>query len=304
MATINSSYSFDLEDRITWDELAPSLQDKFKELWNKIYATNGYLDDRTNNIRITIGTAPPNKPIEYMEYWFDTRYMVTRAYVDGKWELTRAAWYGKNHNTVVSTPEAPLSKNPATVCHCHTITWPNEGYCHCKTQLWDPSTVPEGMVSDISFNQKTDSSASSKQYQLIINAKMDAVVIQTLNCYTDEVPNSNAILPSYTTTRVSNEIGEQVEYCTFDSKYDAMFDENANTSYVFNTGTVTIPITFGNNIKLTGLFGSLANYSNGPVTITLQVYTANQWKTIKTITLKGNPQYASHCHGNCHCARW
>lgn len=304
MATISNNYNFNLEDKITWDELAPSLKDKFKELWNKLYATNAYLDDRTGGIRVTISASPPSNPIEYNELWFDTRYMIWRTLVNKEWILTRAAWYGQDHTTVISTPEAPLSSNDRTNCHCYTIKYPNEGYCHCKAQMWDPSTVPEGQVSDIAFNKKINNPYTTKNYQWIIKADMDSTNIQTLNAYTADEPNANAIIPMYMTTRVTNEKGESVEYVSFDSRYDLMFDENNFTSYVFNTGTFIIPFTFGNATKLTGIFGRLAPYSNGPVTITLQAYANNTYNTIATITLAGNPQYAQHCHSNCHCQRW
>lgn len=305
MTTINSRYSFDLEDKITWDEWSPSLQDKLQALWNKLHATNAYLDDRIGGIRTTIDSAPPNDPVEYNELWFDTRYMILRSYTKGNWTLTKAAWYGGAHGSVVSTPEAPLSTNPVTNCHCYAIQYTNEGYCHCKSQMWDQSTVPEGQISDIAFNKKTDTSYNTNRYQWVIEVKMYGVIVQSLNAYTDENPNTNAIIPSTEATRVQNEQGGYSKYVTFDSQYDPMFDENATSSYVFNEEkTYTIPFTFAENIKLTHIFGRLAPYSNGPVTIHLQAYTSNSWKTIATITLNGNPQYATFCHGNCHCARW
>lgn len=305
MTTINARYSFDLEDKVTWDEWSPSLQDKFNQIWNKLYASSAYLDDRIGGIRTTIDSAPPNDPVEYNELWFDTRYMVLRSYTKGDWTLTRAAWYGGDHGSVVSTPEAPLSSNPATNCHCYAVNYTNEGYCHCKSEMWDPSTVPEGSTSNIAFNVSTDRSYLTTRYQWVIEIKMYGVIIQSLNGYTDENPNVNVIIPSTEMTRVENEQGQAVSYVTFDSQYDPMFDDNSTSSYVFaEERNYTIPFTFAQPVEITHIFGRLAPYSNGPVTIHLQAYYNNAWTTIKTITLAGNPQYATFCHGNCHCARW
>lgn len=304
MTTISTRYHFDLEDKVGWDELAPSLQDKFAELWNKLYMNNAWIDDRTGGIRVTIAAAPPSNPVEYCELWFDTRFMIWRTLRRGNWELTRAAWYPKDHTTVTSTPEAPLSTNDRTNCHCYTVKWNTDGYCHCKSQLWDSSTVPEGTKSNVAFNQKINNAYTTTRYKWIIKTQMDACNIQTLNAYTKENPNTNAIIPMDSTTRVTNEKGESVAYVTFDSKYDPLFDENTSTSFVFNTGTFEIPFTFAKPIKLTGIFGRLASYSNGPLTIQLYGYANNAWNFIAEITLAGNPQYAQHCHRSCHCRRW
>lgn len=304
MPSINSNYPFDLEDKVTWDELAPSLQDKFKELWNKIEATNAYLSDRIGDVRLTIDYKAPENPIEYAELWFDARYMILRSLINGEWKLTTAAWYKNNSSTVVSTPEAPLSTNERTNCHCYAVKYEQDGYCHCKSQMWDPSTVPEGQVSDIAFNKKINNTISSSKYQWVLKCNMDSINVQTLNAYTEENPNANAIIPNGTGSRVTDESGNLVATVTYDTKYDPIFDENSMTSYIFNSGTYTIPFTYTDPVKLTGIIGRLAPYSNGPVTIQLQVYSDTKYITIGEVTLAGNPQYAITCHGACHCARW
>ena len=304
MPTINANFNFNLEDKVTWEELAPSLQDKFKELWNKLNATNAWLDDRLGDIRITIDYDPPTAPVEYNELWFDLRYMVARAYVKGDWVLTRGAWYGKEASTVTSTPEAPLSTNDRTNCHCYAVDYGLPSYCHCKSQMWDPSTVPEGQQSNLAFNQNINNPYISTKYQWTIKCNMDSVNIQTLNATTEEDPNVNAIIPMNIVTNVPDSNGGSSPYCTFDSKYDPIFDGSTSTSYVFNTGTTTIPITFAQPIKLTNIFGRLAPYSNGPVTITFYVFVGSSYQQLAQITLAGNPQYAITCHNACHCARW
>lgn len=304
MPSINSNYPFDLEDKVTWDELAPSLQDKFKELWNKIEATNAYLSDRIGDVRLTIDYKAPENPIEYAELWFDARYMILRSLINGEWKLTTAAWYKNNSSTVVSTPEAPLSTNERTNCHCYAVKYEQAGYCHCKSQMWDPSTVPEGQVSDIAFNKKINNTISSSKYQWVLKCNMDSINVQTLNAYTEENPNANAIIPNGTGSRVTDESGNLVPTVTYDSKYDPIFDENSMTSYIFNSGTHTISFTYTDPVNLTGILGRLTPYSNGPVTIQLQVYSDTKYITIGEVTLAGNPQYAITCHGACHCARW
>ena len=66
------------EDKIQWEEWAPSLQDRLKALYLKIKAMSICLGHYTSAVRITIGDTQPTNPIPYGEIWWDTRYEVFR----------------------------------------------------------------------------------------------------------------------------------------------------------------------------------------------------------------------------------
>lgn len=297
--------SFNKEDKICWDELAPSLQDKFKFLQNLINEKKEEVNNRVGDVRVTIGKYPPSNPVEYCEVWFDTNIMALRVFAHRKWTITRAAWYGNSASSVESTTEANLSSNPRTNCHCYTVAFQQEGYCHCKVQLWDSSTAAAGTTSSISFNQDTNKSFNSTtDYRFILNTSVPGVSIASLNCTSEDSPNSDAIPSHGEIVRVKNAEGVYTDFCEFDPIYDQMFDQDSNSAYTVPPGTTVIPLKFANKIKLTTCHGKLFDYSNGPVTITLQANTNGGYMTIYTITLAGNPRGASTCHSNCHCARW
>lgn len=290
MSSINGRYKYNLEDNICWEELAPSLQDKFKALWAIINNIESYLNSRTGDVRVTVGPTPPQNPVEYAEFWIDTNFMAIRIFMEGKWEFTRGAWYGTSARDVFSTTESRLSSNPRTNCHCYIVKFENAGFCHCKMQLWDPSTVEVGSESPISFNKAIEVNYSSTMYfRFIINAATDGVVIQTLNTTDDIGNNTNAIVPKNNKDRqIDHQTGQYVYYCDYDDRYNAIFDGTTNTEYGFNKGITIIPIKYSSPMLMAGVFCRLNPYSKGPVTITLQAHNNGSFMTIMEKTLRGN----------------
>lgn len=307
MASTSSRYAFNPEDKINWEELAPSLQDKFKGLWNRLNNDNKYLSDRIGDVRFTVGYKPPFDPIEYCELWFDTNIMALRAYVNGKWELSRGAWYGNSNTDVKSTSEGRLSSNPRTNCHCYNVNHAQiigEGFCHCKMQLWDSSTVKVGEKSKLAFNQEIATPYNeTEQYRWIIDPKAPGVSIQELNGYNASNKQSTLILPIESQQKVEKN-GTFVYFCEFDSKYDGMFDNDRYTMYAAGTSRTIVPFTFAYKQKFAGVIGRLPGFSGGPVEITLQAYNAPNWITIFNTTLAGNPQAYSTCHDHFPCRDW
>ena len=109
MATIVSTFPlskivFDKEKKITWDEISPSLQERFNKLDVDILKDLNNISALFSYCRITIGANPPSDPkdppIPNKEIWFDTNENSLKFYMsrneDGNyaWEVTKAAWYG------------------------------------------------------------------------------------------------------------------------------------------------------------------------------------------------------------------
>jgi hypothetical protein len=306
MASTSSRYKFNPEDKINWEELAPSLQDKFKALWNSVNNNHQYLGDRIGDVRLTVGFDPPLDPIEYCELWFDTSIMTMRAYTDGKWTLTCAGWYGNSSKDVTSTDESRLSSNPRTNCHCYMVDHKGlqgDGFCHCKMQLWDSSTIQIGKASKISFNKLVEVPYSATdKYKWIITPSAPGVIIQTLNGYSVDNQSSYLIIPKDSQTKVLKN-GEYVPYCDFPEQFDPLFDDQYLTMFALDI-KYTIDVVFADKVKFGGIVGRLAPYSSGPVNIKLQAQNDSNWITIFEIALAGNPQYVTTCHRHCHCARW
>lgn len=95
---------FDKEKKITWDEISPSLQERFNRLNVDILSNLNNISALFSYCRVTIGEIPPNDPkdppIPNREIWFDTNENALKFYMsrneDGNyaWEVTKAAWYG------------------------------------------------------------------------------------------------------------------------------------------------------------------------------------------------------------------
>lgn len=96
--------AFNLEDKMKWSELAPSLQDKFIELEDAIKDQNVSYTQESSDIRWTVGDTPPFNPKNNAEMWFDTKYKVLRAFAQNNWEFTRAAWYGGDSSGITPPP--------------------------------------------------------------------------------------------------------------------------------------------------------------------------------------------------------
>lgn len=114
---------WDPEEQITWDEIAPSLQDRFKSISESIDRNMDHFDDLLLNARLTIGFDPPMHPEPDRDIWWDMNYDVLRAYtandIDAEeptygWQFTRAAWYGGSSNDikdeVIPSPSTQFSR--------------------------------------------------------------------------------------------------------------------------------------------------------------------------------------------------
>lgn len=295
--------AFNKEDKICWEELSPSLQDKFKSLQNMIDSEYSYLQDRSGDVRLTIGPEPPELAIEYAELWFDTNIMALRAYAHHKWSITRAAWYLDGASTVKSTTEANLSSNERTNCHCYTINYTLKKYCHCKTQLWDSSVVAVGSESKVSFNKVIEADfKGSNEYRLIFITSKPSVTVSGCNFYAQGTQGN--IVPSHEDAqRVLTGEGVYKDFCEFNEIYDPIFDASSYSSYTLNPGTTIIPLNFVNAQKFTHIHCNLLPYSNGPVTVRLQVNNSG-FRTIFEKTLPGDPAAYSICHSSCHGHSW
>lgn len=84
--------AFNLEDKIKWSELAPSLQKKFTDIDSIIKAEHDKTINQMSNVRTTISRVAPQNPINDKELWADEKYRVLRAFSDNFWEFTRAGW--------------------------------------------------------------------------------------------------------------------------------------------------------------------------------------------------------------------
>lgn len=114
---------WDPEEQIAWDEIAPSLQDRFKSISESIDRNMDHFDDLLLNARLTIGFDPPMHPEPDRDIWWDMNYDVLRAYtandIDAEeltygWQFTRAAWYGGSSNDikdeVIPSPSTQFSR--------------------------------------------------------------------------------------------------------------------------------------------------------------------------------------------------
>lgn len=317
MPSIDNNFNFNLEDKIKWEEWSPSLQDKLKEIWNQLKASNAWIDNRIGDVRITIDKNPPTYPVPFNEVWFDTNIMALRYYTNQGWKLTHGAWFGDSNNTLVDQPDSPLSHNPNTNCHCYTIQWENQDYCHCKTQSWNNS-IPQDSTTDMSFNVKVPKSVTVKKYRFEIESAAPSsgidAILGTLNITTSQY-GVGSITPTYQPNKVKNEVGVTVNYITTDEKYDNLFDDDYTSVLVLKQGKIYVNFIFGVATTITNIYGRLIPYSSGPVYINIQYQedTSTNWVNlfnnnidgrVTGIKLKGNYIPYSTCHSFCHCARW
>lgn len=305
------------EDKIQWEEWAPSLQDRLKALYLKIKAMSIFLGHYTSAVRITIGDTQPANPIPYGEIWWDTRYEVFRVLTNEGWVMTRATWYDGSTNSLSGTVESQLSTNPRTNCHCYIVDWNNANYCHCKSTSSAVTSVNINTQSNMAFNYNISSTSTkaTKYYKWKITTKKQSqevdVVFCMLNASDIATPTENAIIPIEGALNTIDVGGVATKYVSYDVGYSPLFSPNYNDTYSFaqvTTGDTVyeIPFTFGQPKTLTTIYGTLAPFSSGPVEIILYASYNNgsTWTELKKITLTGNFSAAIICHGSCHCARW
>lgn len=102
--------NFDKESLIRWDDIAPSLQEKFTTMANDIDKNMNSFDNLIQNSRLTISTDPPMHPETNRDVWWDDNYDVVRSYMAqyndkgqlgaSSWQYTRGAWYGGSHDDI------------------------------------------------------------------------------------------------------------------------------------------------------------------------------------------------------------
>ena len=78
--------------KVKWSELSPSLQEKFKNLENKVHDRAIDNSITVDSVKITISDKAPLHPENDKNLWIDTKYQVLRGYSENNWEPTRAAW--------------------------------------------------------------------------------------------------------------------------------------------------------------------------------------------------------------------
>lgn len=116
---------YDKEQKITWDEISPSLQARFTSIADQIETNMNHFDDLVNNYRLTIGYNPPLNPEANRDIWWDMNYDVVRFYMSknnngtNAWEYTRGAWYGGHSSDIkdeiIPAPSTAWSKMKSLV---------------------------------------------------------------------------------------------------------------------------------------------------------------------------------------------
>ena len=99
--------AFNLEDKIKWSELAPSLQKKFTDIDSIINSEYKNTINQMSNVRTTISRVAPSNPTNNQELWADEKYRVLRSFSSNFWEFTRAGWAKPG-----SAPADPGRDNP------------------------------------------------------------------------------------------------------------------------------------------------------------------------------------------------
>ena len=296
--------SFNLEDKVRWDELSPSLQDMLKNLYMKYHTMFSYYENMNNTVRITIGTKPPTFGVKYNELWFDTKYMVLRCLTDDGWILTRAYWYEPSAETVLDEVDAPRSRNPRTTCHCYSVEWEDQfkNLCHCHKVTYIAPIVGNNKITDTAFNVDTSGAVYSTDYRIIVTVSSPSVFVETLNAINADNPGVSAIQPINNGVTNLGEITKDTTYNTVPQEYNFIFDDSDLSGCEFTTGTKVIPITFTKKVKLSKFYGQIQDGIKGPVKFELQEKNGGSWFTISNVTLNGNyvANSGKKCYNNRH----
>ena len=280
--------SFNLEDKVRWDELSPSLQDELKSLYNRYHAMYGVFENTNNTIRITVGKNPPKFAIKYNELWFDTKYMVLRCLTDDGWILTRAYWYDKKAETVLDDVDAPRSRNPRTTCHCYNLTWEDKfnNLCHCHNVVYKAPIVGNDEKSLVSFIMKTTASTYSTKYRFILTPTGGTVHVLTLNAINADNETVAAIYP---TQKSVSDMGEESVIGYFNyvpEQYNFIFD-NSDVSGCDIAGNTIIPVTFTKKVKLIKVYCQIASGSSGLI-VQLDEFVGGTYITVFKTSLNGD----------------
>jgi hypothetical protein len=93
--------NFNPEDKITYNELAPSLQELLNGKASK--EDLNVLIKLINGIRLTVGTAAPTAPINNKEIWINTSTNLIMRYNNG--------WVDNNANLAKNIPTSDVGGN-------------------------------------------------------------------------------------------------------------------------------------------------------------------------------------------------
>lgn len=99
--------SFNLEDKIKWSELSPSLQNKFKIAEGYKGQLINVSTEQTEDSQFTIDWTAPSSKENNKNLWIDEKLRIARAFTENYWEFTRAAWA-----TSGMTPQSPTTSTP------------------------------------------------------------------------------------------------------------------------------------------------------------------------------------------------
>ena len=203
--------TYDPEEQITWDEIAPSLQDRFKRLAESIDINMDNFNNKINNYRLTISYDPPLNAEQDRDIWWDLNYDVLRAYTPTdvtaqdktyKWQYTRAAWYGGASSDV--KPEVIPSP---------TVQW-----SRVKSLTWISNVASNGQYTTTDENPRTMQYTANKEgyYRLRDNCMVYAYNAQT--SYTHDGGQLTVVV--YKQAKDGDSYGDQEEIyrVTYDSK--------------------------------------------------------------------------------------
>lgn len=144
---------FNKENLNTWNELAPSLQEKFIDLENKLSDMDNSVSDDNKSVRITFGYSAPKEPKNNAELWIDERHRIIRAFTEDNWEFTRAAWFGGVKPDVITNsgvaPDNPYKAMPHTDEY---FTYDSSKSVPCSWSVNEPSDNGKGYFSRIVFS--------------------------------------------------------------------------------------------------------------------------------------------------------
>lgn len=203
--------TYDPEEQITWDEIAPSLQDRFKRLAESIDINMDNFNNKINNYRLTISYDPPLNAEQDRDIWWDLNYDVLRAYTPTdvtaqdktyKWQYTRAAWYGGASSDV--KPEVIPSP---------TVQW-----SRVKSLTWISNVASNGQYTTTDENPRTMQYTANKEgyYRLRDNCMVYAYNAQT--SYTHDGGQLTVVVYKQAKDGDSYEEQEEIYRVTYDSK--------------------------------------------------------------------------------------
>lgn len=203
--------TYDPEEQITWDEIAPSLQDRFKRLAESIDINMDNFNNKINNYRLTISYDPPLNAEQDRDIWWDLNYDVLRAYTPTdvtaqdktyKWQYTRAAWYGGASSDV--KPEVIPSP---------TVQW-----SRVKSLTWISNVASNGQYTTTDENPRTMQYTANKEgyYRLRDNCMVYAYNAQT--SYTHDGGQLTVVVYKQAKNGDSYDEQEEIYRVTYDSK--------------------------------------------------------------------------------------